>query len=318
MSFRKTLLSAAGVAAGSYIGASAAMSISMGHRSRRIALNDTPLSVGMDYRDISFPSRRSYTASSVRLHGWMIPARGDGRELRVRESRWLVLVHGDGSNRADPQVGMMGLATDMNQLGYGILMFDLRGCGESEDGTFTAGWSESLDVLGALDCLVEVGADRSRIGVIGFSLGAVSSHIACSSPGVAAALVSDSAFADLWMMFKRSLQGGAFAAALMRPGLDFFLERLYGYRLSDVSPARSLAESDVPTMIVHGSSDAVIPPSHARELARACGASQAEIDSGDSDNFWMVAGAGHAQSYRQDPTGYVRRVSEFLDRHLAA
>ncbi len=318
MSWQRTALSITGAIAGAYLGATAAMAVSMARRPRRVALNDDPRSVGMEYRDISFPSRHRRDEEAGTLNGWLLPPEEGGHLIAPREARWVVIVHGDATNRADPQVGTLGLANDLNSMGYGVLMFDLRGCGESMDGSFTAGWDERLDVLAALDCLVELGADRSRIGVIGFSLGAVAADLACANPGTAAAVVSDSAFSDLWTMFKSNPRGGPMFTALMRPGLDFFLYRLYGYRTSDVSPATYLAESDTPTMIIHGELDQKVPPYHARILARACGMAQDEIDSGDTENFWLIPDAEHVQAYRTAPERYVERVDAFFNRHMAA
>ena len=318
MSWRRTALSIAGAVAGAYVGATAAMAVTMARRPRRVALNDDPRSVGVEYRDISFPIRRRLGEPAGALNGWLLPPKEDGRLVAPREARWVVIVHGDGTNRADPQVGTLGLASDLNSKGYGVLLFDLRGCGESADGSFTGGWDERLDVLAALDCLVDLGADRSRIGVIGFSLGAVAADLACATPGAAAAVVSDSAFSDLWSMFKSNPRGGPMFANLMRPGLDFFLSRLYGYRTADVSPVMYLAESDTPTMIIHGELDQKVPPHHARILARACGMAQDEIDSGDADGFWLIPDAEHVQAYRTTPERYVERVTSFFDRHMAA
>lgn len=300
------------------MGASAAMAVSMARRPRRVALNDDPRSVGLEYRDISFPSRRRLGESAKVLRGWLMPPKVDGRLVAPRKARWVVIVHGDATNRADPQVGALGLASDLGDLGYGVLMFDMRGCGESADGAFTAGWDERLDVLAALDCLVDLGGDRSRIGVIGFSLGAVAADLACSTPGAAAAVVSDSAFSDLWSMIRSNPRGGEGFAALLRPGLDFFLTRLYGYRISDVSPATHLAESETPTMIIHGEMDSKVPPYHARVLARACGLAQDEIDGGESEGLWLLPDAEHVQAYRMMPERYVEKVDSFFERHMAA
>lgn len=318
MRWRNTALATAGAMAGAYIGTSLATAISIAHKPRRLAINDTPTSVGLHYRNISFPSRRGRNDPIRVLNGWLIPAtRNDGSSERPRDAKWVVMVHGDATNRTDPQVGALGMARAFSSQGYGILMFDLRGCGESADANFTAGWDERLDVLGALDCLVEMGADRARIGIIGFSLGAVASLLACSTPGVAGALVSDSGFADLWQIVRQRYGNRAIASKLIRPGIDLFLKRIYGFKMSDVSPVASLSQSDIPALIIHGGEDRIVPVSHAARLAHARGIPQHEIDSGDSDRFWILPNAEHAQIYRTAPELYIKRVANFYGRHLA-
>ena len=163
----------AGAVASAYVGASFAFALRMSRRGRRLPIHDDPSAVGLPYREVAFNSRRDFADPQHELRGWLVLPPGEETTPVDRESRWLVIVHGDGTNRADPQAGAIGLAKSMWDRGYGVLMFDLRGCGESADAEFTGGWLERLDVLGALDHLVDLGADRTRIGVLGYSLGGV-------------------------------------------------------------------------------------------------------------------------------------------------
>ncbi len=289
-----------------YLGASAALALRMSRRSRRMPLHDDPSSVGLPFMEVSFNSRRDLADPEHLLKGWLVLPKGVEVTPVARDTRWLVIVHGDGANRADPQAGAMGLAKAMWESGYGALMFDLRGCGESDDGDFTGGWTERLDVLGALDHLVWLGADRSRIGAL-----------ACSNPGGAGAVISDSAFSDLWSIVKVRTGMRDAVAELMRPGLDLMLQMLVGYRLGEVSPEQHVSECDTPVLVIHGARDNLVPVTHARRLARARGLSQSEIDGGDCEELWIAPEAGHAQAFRTHPVEYVDRVAAFLDRHLA-
>lgn len=312
---RATVL--AGALSSAYLGASAALALNMSRRQRRVPLHDDPSSVGMPYRDVSFASRRDYDDPEHELKGWLSLPKGVELTPALRETRWIVLVHGDSANRADPQAGLMGLAKSMWDLGYGVLMFDLRGCGESDDGDFTGGWHERLDVLGALDHLVSIGADRARIGILGFSLGGVAATLACANPGVAGALISDSAYCDFWSIAKEKSRMRPWAATLLKPGMDLMLQMLIGYRMGEVSPERQVSECDMPMLIIHGAEDDDVSLSHARRLARARGLSQSDIDGGDCEQFWIAPDAGHAQAFRTNPAEYVDRVAEFLDGNLA-
>lgn len=307
----------AGAMTSAYLGASAALALRMSRRARRMPVHDDPSSVGLPFMEISFNSRRDLADPEHHLKGWLVLPRGVEVTPVERDTRWLVIVHGDGANRADPQAGAMGLAKAMWDLGYGILMFDMRGCGDSDDADFTGGWTERLDVLGALDYLVWLGADRTRIGVLGFSLGGVAATLACSNPGVAGAVISDSAFSEFWSIIKMRTGMRATVAELMRPGLDLMLQMLVGYRLGEVSPAQHVSECDTPMLLIHGAQDDIVPVVHARRLARARGLSQSDIDEGDCEELWIAPDAGHAQSFRTHPKGYVDRVATFLDRHLA-
>ena len=303
--------------ASAYLGASVAFALRLSRRPRRAPLRDDPSSVGLPYMEVSFNSRRDYADPEHELMGWLVLPPGSETTPVDRDSRWLVMVHGDESNRSDPQAGAMGLAKAMWEQGYGVLMFDLRGCGQSADGDFTGGWTERLDVLGALDYLVGLGADRTRIGVLGFSLGGVAASLACANPGVAGAVIADSAYSDFWSIVKHRSGMKAWVAELMRPGMDLMLQMLVGYRLGEVSPEQHVSEFDTPMFVIHGALDDYVPVVHAERLAKALGISQSEIDGGDCERLWIAPDAGHAQAFRTDPSGYVTRVTGFLDRHLA-
>ncbi len=227
------------------------------------------------------------------------------------------MVHGFGSNSADPTTGMLGLARDLHDRNFGVLLFDFRSSGNSRGNGSSAGYFERFDLLGALDYLAERGVDRARLGVLGHSMGGAVTLMACSTPGTAAAVVSDSAFADLWLMIKRAQSGLLMPLRAANPGMEIMARLLYGIEISEVSPARSLALSESPVLIIHGEEDKVVPVSHARLLAKASG-SEFRATGATSGRIWLVPGAGHLEAYRTATQEYARRVSEFFDAHLTA
>jgi len=64
------------------------------------------------------------------------------------------MVHGKGTDRqAGPGDGNLAIAAPLVRAGYTVLVFDLRGSGESGGERFTLGAHEVRDVEGALDYL---------------------------------------------------------------------------------------------------------------------------------------------------------------------
>lgn len=305
-------LIAAGAAAGLYVGVSALMARGL-TRSTRVRPEETPATVGLAYESVKFPSR----TGELILSGWLCPPPGCTDMNDALAQRWIVLAHGFGSNCADPTTGMLGLARDLHDRNFGVLLFDFRSSGNSEGARNSAGYFERFDLLGALDYLSDRGVDRARIGVIGHSMGGAVALMACSTPGTAAAVVSDSAFADLWLMIKRAQKGFIRPLMVANPGMGAMARLLYGVDISEVSPARSLAMSESPVLIIHGEEDKVVPVSHARLLAKACGSKFREAGE-TSGRTWLVPGAGHLEAYRNAPEEYAGRVSEFFDAHLTA
>lgn len=312
MGWLSKTLYAAGAAAGVYAGVSALMARGL-TRTARIRPEETPATVGLPYETVAFPSR----AGEVTLSGWLCPPPGCTDMNDALAQRWIVLAHGFGSNGADPTTGMLGLARDLHDRNFGVLLFDCRASGNSEGSWSSAGYFERFDLLGALDYMADRGVARERLGVLGHSMGGAIALMACSTPGTAAAVVSDSAFADLWLMIKRAQKGVLKPLSVANPGMGLMARLLFGVEISEVSPARSLALSETPVLIVHGEEDRVVPLSHARLLAKASG-SQFRTQEGASARVWIVEGAGHLDAYRKRPSEYVGRVADFFDAHLGA
>jgi dipeptidyl aminopeptidase/acylaminoacyl peptidase len=144
----------------------------------RQALWTSPAQMGLPYENVQFPAR-----DGVRLSGWFLPA-AKGED---RHGATLILVHGWSWNRlgdaaADllanfsgtTPVELLRLAHALHYEGYNVLMYDQRNHGESASHSpVTFGLGESEDLMGAIAYLAErPEADKTRIGAIGFSIGA--------------------------------------------------------------------------------------------------------------------------------------------------
>jgi hypothetical protein len=318
MGFIKTTLTLLGIAGGSYVGVSSAMAANL-TRTDRVRPEDTPESVGLGYSDVGFTSR----GGDARLSGWIIPpdASVDSAQATTQNSAegtsWIVMLHGDHTNRSDPKTGMLGIASELSKHGFGIFMFDLRGRGDSPTAMSSSGYFERLDLQGASDYLVSKGVDRSRIGVLGFALGGAVALMAGANPNNFGAVVSDSAFADLTLVLRSTMTGVKRPLTLWFPGMKFMAKSIYGIDIAEISPARAIARSDTPVLVIHGEEDAVIPVEHARLLGRAIGASFDEIEGGQ-ETVWVVPGAGHTGAFRTDPNTYIEKLVNFYGAHLGA
>ena len=314
MGFIRTTFTLLGIAGGSYVGVSSVMAAGL-TRTTRVRSEETPESVGLDYRDVSFTSR----GGDARLSGWIIPPESgvNSPQATARGTSWIVMLHGDDTNRSDSKTGMLGIARELSIHGFGVFMFDLRGRGDSPAAMSSSGYFERLDLQGASDYLVNKGADRSRIGVLGFSLGGAVALMAGSNPNNFGAVVSDSAFADYSLVLRSSMTGIKRPLTLWLSGMDFMARSIYGIDISDISPARAISRSDTPVLVIHGEEDTVIPVDHARLLGRAIGASFDEIEGGE-ETVWIVEGAGHTGAFRTEPKVYIEKLVKFYEAHLGA
>jgi hypothetical protein len=273
-------------------------------RTRRIRPDDTPASLGMEFEHVSFPS----ADGAVQLAGWLVPP-VQGQPL---SGTWLVIVHGFGTHRGDPQAGALALSRELHALGMGVLAFDLRGCGESGGGAGSAGFHEQQDLLGALAYLRSRGAAWRSIGVHGFSLGGVVALTAIAGEGLAGAVVSDSAFADLWEMIRANSTGLKRATVPFHSGLGVLARWMYRIEIDAVSPVRAVAASGTPLLIIHGDQDQMVPVGHARRIHEAAVQSPGR----KSAELWVAPESGHVQAFHTHRQQYVRRVADFFGRTL--
>ncbi len=145
-------------------------------RPTRRPLRATPRDVGLAYAEVEFPAQ-----DGVRLSGWFVPGRGEGVRPAVLVAhgwRWNRLGTGaeswaDNVASVTP-VDLLPLVQAIHQMGYHLLLFDLRNHGRSAAAPpVTFGLQEANDILGAAAYLrARPDVDAQRLGALGFSLGA--------------------------------------------------------------------------------------------------------------------------------------------------
>jgi len=252
-------------------------------------------SLGIPYEEVVFPSR----VDSLRLSGWLFSRQGS--------TRGIVLVHGKPGHRANPEIGLLPLAKDLHDLGYQVLTFDLRGWGSSQPSRFSLGQYESRDVLGAVDYLKTRGIEK--VGVIGFSMGAVSAILAAAQDTSIAALVEDSGYEDAREIVDQKLPKLSRLPVLFSPGVVLTAKLLYGIDFNSVKPIREVAMIKPRRVyFIHGEADTTIPVEHARRLFRAAG--------NPEDDLWIVPGAQHVKAYLDHREEYLERVGRFFAAEL--
>ena len=243
--------------------------------------------------EVYFPSR-----DGLRLHGLYLAGRADLPAL--------LLCHGYYRSLAEP----FSLGCELNRLGYHVLLFDFRGCGLSGGRFTTLGYREVADVLGAADYLHER-LGRRPLGVLGISMGAVAALRAAPDCPTIAAIVADSAYADLKDTIRHKTTETLRLPFLV--GLGWASIRI-GERLSRGNVAAVRAVDAVarfaprPLLLIHGERDDYLPPDNAQRLFEAAG---------ELKELWLAPGSGHATARLDHGREYVERVHAFFQRYLA-
>jgi fermentation-respiration switch protein FrsA (DUF1100 family) len=245
-----------------------------------------PAELGAAYKDVAFT-----TADGLTLRGWYVPSRNGAAIIA-----------------APGRAGSQRPARMLIRHGYGVLLFDRRGEGQSEGDPNALGWAADRDLSAAVAFLQQrPDVDRDRIGGIGLSVGGETLlQTAAESDGLKA-IVSDGAGArsvreDLarsgsskWAEIPMSL--------VVTTGTMLFSNHAAPPKLTSL--VGRIAPR--PVFFIYGEHD----QPNVRELtpgyyAAARGPKQ----------LWEVAGASHTGGIDTRPREYERRVVAFFDHAL--
>jgi len=238
------------------------------------------------------------TRDGLMLRGWRLVAGGPGRRL-------IVLVHGMWS--AWPEMAELG--RDLHQRGFDVLLFDLRGHGQSDPARLSLGARERADLRAVMEWAGKAGYDEHRIGWLGYSMGAAALVMeGASNPAIHAAVL-DSPYGDLPRLLETQLSRHSGLPGWFNPGILACARWLYGLRIEELVPVEAASRwGDRPMLLIHGEADSTVPVEQARRLGRALGSACTTA---------FLPGVEHVEAYRDDPGGYVGLIAEFFDRSLA-
>jgi pimeloyl-ACP methyl ester carboxylesterase len=181
-------------------------------------------------------------------------------------SRLVVCFHGNGETADDD----VPLARDLMDRGLGALLVEYRGYGDSAPGQSPDEQGLYLDAEAALDEAARRGLGHDRVALWGTSLGTgVAAEMARRGRGARLVLVSP--FTSLRDVASRAV--GWLPVSLLLPD-----------RYDTLAKAANIT---VPTLIVHGDRDDVVPFDMGQTLARAIPGSR----------FVPIAGAVHGDIY---------------------
>jgi len=220
----------------------------------------------------------------------------------------ILLLHGYGATKRE----MLHHAAFLAAAGYPVLLLDLRHSGESEGNAVTFGGKEREDVAAALAYLqARPDLDRTRIGLLGLSLGGALALLAAVDCPAVRAVVAESSFRDIATAVRRN-----FRDATRLPHFPFapitirMVEWRWGVRASRVAPLREIsALRDCAVLLIHAQNDTVVAVEDAHALFSAAP---------EPKELWLVPAADHALAFISERAVYATRVAAFFDRWLAA
>ena len=251
----------------------------------------TPYEFQADYEDVDLA-----TADGINFGAWHFRQPGSPQTVII-----------SGGHKGQRQ-GDLGIAVALWRKGFNVITYSYRGMPSSDRAPITFGIKEVLE-LQAVIAFARKRIPNARIGLLGYSMGAVVSMLgAAGEPGIQA-LVLDSPFSDLRKVLVENVR-----AASKLPGTPFvslaglMLWLRTRCRLSDCRPIDVMSALEPrPLFFIHGGADAMTNVNHSRRLYDAYRGPR---------EIWIVQGAPHTGAYFADRPLYVERVAGFFARHL--
>lgn len=193
----------------------------------------------------------TFRSGGIELSGWLFEPAGKPKGL-------VVFLHGRMANRS----WGIDAAEALVPHGYAVLAYDQRAHGASGGEYCTYGYLEKGDLSRALDA---VGIAPAY--VIGHSLGGAVALQAAAEDSRVRGVVAAASFSDLWTIVHE--RAPRFASD--REVLDSIrlAEQKAGFKIEDVSPQVSAAHIEVPVLLLHGTRDRSVRPSHSQRILSA-------------------------------------------------
>jgi alpha-beta hydrolase superfamily lysophospholipase len=204
-----------------------------------------------------------------------------------RHAPAILLWHGNGEIASDYDfIGPL-----YANLGITLLVFDYRAYGTSDGSPACSNLlSDALTVFGAVEELfARQDLAPARLYAMGRSLGSAAAIEVASSHGDHLdGLIVESGFADTFALLERL---GVYVRGATEPGDGF-------------DNARKMETVTIPTLIIHGRKDVLIPAADGEELFHSCAA--------EDKRLVLIPGAGHNDLLLVGNTQYFQAIRSFV------
>lgn len=236
----------------------------------------------------------------VRLHAYYIAAPRP-------TAKTAVVVHG----YTDSAVLMFMIGYLYNHsLQFNTLLPDLQYHGESGGTAIQMGWKDRLDVMEWMQVANRLFGDSTQMVVHGISMGAATTMMVSGEkqPEYVKCFVEDCGYTSVWDEFSYELKSkfGLPEFPLLYT-TSWLCDLKYGWNFKEASPLRQVAKCRLPMFFIHGDQDTYVPTWMVYPLYEA---------KPEPKELWVVPGAIHAASYRDNREEYTARVKDFVDKYI--
>lgn len=255
-------------------------------------VTDPKEALELDFEDIEF------TSEGNKIKGWYIPSEKDRFTV--------VYSHGYLENRESPTMNLYNIMLEIHNLGGNLLTFDFSGSGVSEGNCVTCGYRESKDLNRAIDFAKT--KSKAAIFIYGISMGAATTALVAGEREDIAGAICDSPFSNLkdylainlgvWT----NLPKYPFQAIIFKT-----MEKVSGLTLELVNPSKSVKNSKIPILIMHGRGDHLIPYTESVKLYDL---------NPEMVTLEIMENDGHCSSLNKQREKYLANFKSFIEKNI--
>lgn len=236
----------------------------------------------------------------VQLHAYYIAAPQPTKKTAV-------IVHGYTDNAI--RMFMIGYLYH-HDLGFNVLLPDLQHQGDSEGPAIQMGWKDRLDVMQWMHLANRLYGDSTRMVVHGISMGGATTMMVSGEPqpSFVKCFVEDCGYTSVWDEFAHELKATFHLPSFpLMNTTSWLCQRKYGWNFKEASSLDQVAKCRLPMFFIHGADDTYVPTWMVYPLYEAKPAPK---------QLWIVPGATHAVSYKENKEEYTQKVREFVGRYI--
>ena len=236
----------------------------------------------------------------VMLHASYVKARQETKHTAV-------IIHGYGNCNINMlHIGYMY----HHDLGYNILLPDLRYAGLSGGNAIQMGWKDRKDIMRWIDIAPEMFGDSLRVAVHGISMGGATTMMVSGEdlPDYVKLFVDDCGYTSVWDQFAKELKETFHLPTF--PILNIasrICDMKYGWNFKEASSIEQVKKCRLPMLFIHGDEDAYVPTWMVYKLYEA---------KPEPKELWVSEGVQHARSYRIHPEEYTIKVRNFTEKYI--
>ena len=246
----------------------------------------------------NYPDETLTSFDNLNLHAYKVLNQNDS-------NKWVITVHGYTSEG----INMSSYAKKYYDIGYNVLIPDLRSHGLSEGDYIGMGWDDRLDIIDWINTILEYNPN-AEIVLHGVSMGAATVSMVSGEdlPSNVKAIVADCGYTSVWDEFAYQLDDLFSLPEFPILNVSSLVAKVRaGYFLGEASTLKQVAKSKTPILFIHGDEDDFVPYYMMEELYNATSSEKEML---------TIKNAGHAKASEVDPETYWTTVSNFTSKYI--